>query len=39
MQVAIGLAVIAIVLTLAAMGLGLLDTAVGHAPTLQFVEF
>src|SRR5215471_2794423 len=39
MQVAIGLAVIAIVLTLAAMGLGLLDTAVGHAPTLQFAEF
>ena len=39
MQVAIGLGVVAIVLALAAMGLGLLDTAVGHAPTLQFAEF
>jgi len=39
MQVAIGLAAIAIVLALVAMGLGLLDTAVGHAPTLQFAEF
>ena len=39
MQVAIGLAVVAIVLALAAMGLGLLGTAVGHAPTLQFAEF
>src|SRR5713101_177930 len=39
MQVAIGLAVVAIVLTLAAMSLNLLGTAVGHAPTLQFTEF
>src|SRR4029453_16320731 len=39
MQVAIGLGVVAIVLALAAMGLGLLGTAVGHAPTLQFAEF
>src|SRR6476619_7006111 len=39
MQVAIGLAAIAIVLAVAAMSLGLLDTAVGHAPTLQFAEF
>jgi len=39
MQVAIGLGVVAIVLALAAMSLGLLDTAVGYAPTLQFAEF
>src|SRR5262247_4782193 len=39
MQVAIGLGVVAIVLALAAMSLSLLDTAVGHAPTLQFAEF
>src|SRR6266446_7869641 len=39
MQVAIGLGVVAIVLALAAMSMGLLGTAVGHAPTLQFAEF
>ena len=39
MQVAIGFGVVALVLALAAMGLSLLGTAVGHAPTLQFSEF
>src|SRR5262249_56041062 len=39
MKVGLGLAVVAIVLALAAMGLGLRGTAVGHAPTLQFTEF
>jgi len=39
MQVAIGLTVLAIVLTLGVMGLNLLETAIGHTPTLQFAEF
>ena len=39
MKVGLGLAVVAIVLALAAMGLGLRGTPVGHASTLQFTEF
>src|SRR5215813_1283772 len=39
MKVGLGLAGVAIVLALAAMGLGLKGMAVGHASTLQFAEF
>jgi hypothetical protein len=39
MQVAIGLAAVAIVLALMAMSLNLLDMALGRAPTLQFTDF
>ena len=39
MKAGLGLAVVALVLALAAMGLGLRGTAVGHASTLQFAEF
>src|SRR5215510_14126874 len=39
MKAGLGLAVVALVLALAAMGLGLRGMAVGHASTLQFAEF
>jgi hypothetical protein len=38
MEVAIGLAVVAIVLALMSMSLNLVNMALGHAPTLQFTE-